>query len=536
MSAPSSFVANGHLADGFLRSAHLYPDRTALVVDDERLTYAQLASTAAAIAGALGEHKPDGGPSRTAVLGERSVGAFAGVLGTLLRGDAYVPLNPTFPATRNQALLSRTRCRALVVDRGSLPHLDGILAGAEEELLIVAPELEDVSDLRSRWRAHTVIGATDLPEADPPDRLQAPAADASAYLLFTSGSTGTPKGVVVAHRNVVHFIRAITERYNLSPEDRVSQTFALTFDLSVFDMFVTWEAGAALHCLPSKALLKPGAYIREHELTMWFSVPSTAMFMRRFGELKTGAYPSLRWSLFAGEALPVEVAEAWAEAAPHSIVENLYGPTEATIACTVYRWNAQRPRAEFPLGIVPIGRPTPAMHALVVDPELNEVPAGVDGELLVAGPQVTPGYLDDPARTEAAFVVPPGRSDVYYRTGDRVRLSAGGDLHYIGRMDHQIQVLGHRVELGEIECAARAAAGVDSVAALGWPRTAAGAAGIVLFVAAPEVDVKTLHTNLAAHLPEYMVPRTIHVLSELPLNPSGKIDRRALEARLAERA
>ncbi len=153
-----------------------------------------------------------------------------------------------------------------------------------------------------------------------------------------------PKGVLVAHRNVTPLIRGMAERYEIDEHDRCSQTFDLTFDLSVFDMFVAWERGASVHCLTDKTLLKPGGFIRDHELTVWFSVPSVAVFLRRFGMLTPGRYPSLRWSLFCGEALPVEIAEAWAAAAPNSIVENLYGPTEATIACTVYRWDGERSR------------------------------------------------------------------------------------------------------------------------------------------------------------------------------------------------
>ena len=147
-----------------------------------------------------------------------------------------------------------------------------------------------------------------------------------AYLLFTSGSTGRPKGVGVTHANATAFLHAVGERYDFGPDDRFSQTFDMTFDLSVFDMFVAWSAGGCL-CVPTqRQLIKPGRFIEDHELTVWFSVPSTGVFMRRLGELKEGRYPSLRWSLFCGEPLPVAVADAWARAAPASTVENLYGP------------------------------------------------------------------------------------------------------------------------------------------------------------------------------------------------------------------
>lgn len=521
-----------HLAAGFVSSAQAFPDRPALAVDARSWSYEELLHASAAIMSALKEHTRGGGPPWTAVFAHRSLVAYAGVLGALLRGHGYVPLNRKFPVLRTKAMFERSGCRAIVVDNASLPQLDELLEGAPQETLVVAPELDDVRDLRSRLAGHLVLGRSEMQDAPTP-ALARPGPDAVAYLLFTSGSTGQPKGVMVAHRNVAPLVRAMADRYGVDAHDRCSQTFDLTFDLSVFDLFVAWERGACVHCLPDKTLLKPGGYIREHELTVWFSVPSTAMFLQRFGMLKAGSYPSLRWSLFCGEALPVGVAEAWAAAAPNSIVENLYGPTEATIACTVYRWEGERSRAESRLGAVSIGRPTPGMSALVADEELRDVGEEREGELLVAGPQVTLGYLDDPERTRSAFVVPPEKTEIHYRTGDRVVQASNGMLHYLGRLDHQVQVHGHRVELGEVESAIRDATGTVAVVALGWPVLDSGVGGIVAFVAGEEsLDIAALREALAARLPDYMLPREVHVLPELPLNANGKFDRRALRARL----
>ena len=361
------------------------------------------------------------------------------------------------------------------------------------------------------------------------------APDDIAYLLFTSGSTGIPKGVMVAHRNVRHFLDAMSERYRLTAEDRLSQAFDLTFDLSVFDMFMGWEAGACVCVLPASAQLKPAMWVVEQGLTVWFSVPSLALLMKRFGMLKPGRFPSLRWSLFCGEALPAELVVAWAEAAPESVVENLYGPTELTIACTLYRWDPARSPAESTAGLVPIGAPYPGMTTLIADDELREVEVGAEGELLLAGPQVTPGYWQDPEKTAAAFVVPPDQSAVYYRTGDLVRRPADGSpITYVGRVDHQVKINGYRVELGEIEAAIRDAAEVDEVVALGWPRTATGAAGVAAFVAAEALDVDALRASLAARLPDYMMPSSIHLLANMPLNSNGKFDRHALVRLLAD--
>jgi amino acid adenylation domain-containing protein len=523
-----------HLAAGFARSASAFPHRPALAVGARTWSYEELLHASAAIAALLMEYSSQDGPPRTAVFAHRSFVAYTGVLGALLRGHCYVPLNRKFPVRRTKTMFDRSRSRALVVDNESLPQLGELLAGAPNGTLVVAPELEDVRELKDRFSEHVVLGRDSMTDVEVPS-LGLPDSDEAAYLLFTSGSTGEPKGVMVAHRNVGPFVRAMADRYGVNEYDRCSQTFDLTFDLSVFDLFVAWERGACVYCPPDKTLLKPGGYIRDHELTVWFSVPSTGMFLQRFGMLKPNSYPSLRWSLFCGEALPVDVAEAWAAAAPQSIVENLYGPTEATIACTLYRWDGERSREESRLGVVPIGRPTPGMSAVVVDEELREVGEEEEGELLVAGPQVALGYLDDQERTRSAFVVPPTMTKTHYRTGDRVVRGSDGVLHYLGRLDQQVQVHGHRVELGEIESEIREATGTAAVVALGWPLTDSGVGGIVAFIGGGDAfDVRDLRTKLAERLPDYMLPREMHILPELPLNPNGKFDRNALRARLEE--
>jgi amino acid adenylation domain-containing protein len=514
------------LSCGFFHWAAESPGRPALEIEGRSLSYGELARQARIIVATLLEHARSEEPSLTAVLAHRSVTAFAGVLGVLARGHGYVPLNPGFPPARNRAMLERSGCEALIVDSGARAHVSGLLKGLDRDLLLVLPDEQDVEPYARLWAPHRVVGAPEPGASDLPE----PAfvrSDEPAYLLFTSGSTGIPKGVGVSHANVRAFLDAVAERYDFSAADRFSQTFNLTFDLSVFDMFAAWDRGACVCCPSDKSLLNPADFIRRSEITVWFSVPSIALFMRRLRVLKPASFPTLRWSLFCGEALPAALARDWSEAAPSSIVENLYGPTEATIACTSYRWDYRRSPDEFELGLVPIGHPLGAMSTLVVGDDLREAQPGEAGELLLSGPQVVEDYWNDEEATSRAFVSIDGRS--YYRTGDRVRRPAGkGPLRSLGRLDTQIKVLGHRVELGEVEAAIRDETGVDAVVAVGWPSSPSGAAGIAAFVADTRLDSEALRAALACRLPGYMVPREVRLLSELPVNANGKWDRGAL--------
>jgi len=520
------------LVAGFVRSYREHPNRPALEVGGRVLTYADLMRESATIANALERNAPRTGPPLTAVFGRRSKTAYAGVLAALLRGHGYVPLNPLFPPERTQLMLVRSQCCALVVDDDATSQLPQILDGVDRRLLVVLPDDADVGALRRRFRTQTFMGSADLETVE---AYETPDVDdeALAYLLFTSGSTGTPKGVAVAHRNVRAYLDYMTSLYGVHPEDRVSQLAEMTFDASVFDIWLPWERAACLCCPSDTELRRVDRFIRGSAISICFSVPSAAIVLQRLGLLREDRFPSLRVTVFCGEPLPGDVASAWAAAAPNSIVENLYGPTELTVSCTRYRWTDTSPH-DVHLGLVPIGFPHPGMDMLIVDEEtLRPVNHGEAGELLMTGAQMTLGYWDDPERTDAAYVIPPGESRRFYRTGDRVdRRSEDGLLRYLGRVDHQIKVRGYRVELGEVEAAVREESGLQAVVAVGWPRTESGVSGIEVFVEGVEADLDGLPERLGRRLPYYMIPRRIHLFERLPLNANGKFDRHALVARL----
>jgi len=531
---PTAFDVTDHrsLRSGFLASAVAHAGRPALVVGSQTIEYGELERRARVLARAIVDAV--GRPAeRVGVFASRSEVAYAGTLGALCSGAAFVPLNRKFPVERSRSMVRQSRLDAIIVDKQSAADLRAVLDGIGSTTVVVVPE-EGVSvDAPSGCR---VIDAAELAAMQPLEDLPPALADDLAYLLFTSGTTGEPKGVGVSHANVLHYLDVMSDRYALAPDDRCSQTFDQTFDLAVHDLFMTWSAGACLYAMQSIELLSPARFVSKHGLTCWFSVPSAPALALKKNLLKPGSMPSLRLSLFCGEALPVGTATAWQAAAPDSVVENIYGPTELTIACFAYRWNSETSPSDAVNGIVSIGRPLPGLGAIIVDDQLRPLEGGATGELLVCGPQTTPGYWGDPEKTADRFVevaVSDARRKRFYRTGDRVVRQPSGDYAYIGRVDHQIKVLGFRVELAEVEAAMLGQPGVSQAVAIGWPLEDGRALGIVGFVLGDGVATSdTMRLALTTTLPDYMVPSRVVAVEEFPLNANGKVDRKRLAEQL----
>ncbi|MBX7165600.1 MAG: amino acid adenylation domain-containing protein [Pirellulales bacterium] len=515
----------------FLQAAAVYPDRPALHVQGKCQTYAQLRDRVGRVARVLSRQNFPV-PRLGAVFGSRTAAVYEGLLGTLVAGAGYVPLNPRFPAARNRFMLETSGATTLVADHHFVEQQDEILSEVERPLCVVLPEVADAGEYRRRFPRHEFFGASDLEAASPLKEAPAVCDDALAYILFTSGSTGAPKGVMVTHRNVMHYVECMSRRYCIGPTDRFSQTFDLTFDVSVSDMFVCWPNGACL-CVPTaNDMLAPAKFIREQQVTVWFSVPSVGILMKRMNLLKPEAFPSVRWSLFAGEPLPASIAAAWKIAAPDSHVENLYGPTEATITCTVHRFD---PADDARDGTVPIGRALPGLSAAIVDEHLQLVPAGEIGELCIAGAQVAAGYWQDPEKTADKFVAMSwhaGPDNRWYRTGDLACVNEQGDILYRGRADEQVKIRGFRVELMEIEHVLKSAAGTEFVAVLAYPRNELGPLGTTAFLSGSTVDPESILAVARERLPNYMVPQELIFLPEMPLNANGKIDKKSLKQHL----
>jgi amino acid adenylation domain-containing protein len=396
---------------------------------------------------------------------------------------------------------------------------------------VVIPDLKRADipvELRREGRA--CFGREDVIPPSSWSMQRANAPDETAYIMFTSGSTGRPKGVRVQQGNVLSYLSSAQALLRLEHHDRATQLFDLTFDLSVHDLFVTWAAGACLYAFQDVDLLAPLEMVRRHALTTWFSVPTLAARARRRLQATPGALESLRLSLFCGEALAPELAREWQRAAPRSAIFNLYGPTETTIAVTAFKVGS----VHLPdnLATVPIGRPFAGQQAVVLDEDGQVATAGAAGELLIGGSQVTAGYLDDDASTQANFVDGRpwgGAGGRWYRTGDLAKYDDRFGLIFLGRRDLQAKINGYRVELLEVESVLRQAANCELVAAVPWPQHEhGGAGGIVGVLCGSRVTPKEVIRRCASSLPVYMLPRQILSVSEMPLNSSGKIDRDAL--------
>jgi non-ribosomal peptide synthetase component F len=313
--------------------------------------------------------------------------------------------------------------------------------------------------------------------------------------------------------------------YALTPDDRVAETADLSFDISVSNMFVTWNAGASLHILNAAAMFSLVKFVRRHELTVWYSVPSVIPLLQKTKALTPACMPSLRLTFFAGEPLPVAAAEAWRAAAPNSRVENLYGPTEATVVCLRQRVETSV-RATAERGIVAIGKPFQGARVAILDENLRFAKPGEKGEIALAGPQLSAGYWGRPDLTALRFPTLDGER--WYLTGDFGVEDGDGVFHHLGRIDNQVKVRGNRVELEEIEEHLRRLGMTNDAAAVAWPIEHGSASGIVGFVAGAKATCEKLAQDLRLALPSYMAPSAIIELERLPLNDNGKIDRKAL--------
>ncbi|MBM7114700.1 non-ribosomal peptide synthase/polyketide synthase [Archangium primigenium] len=487
----------------FEAQAQRTPDAVAVQMGEDSLTYRQLDARANQLAHhllSLGV-----GPDvRVGLCVERSLHMVVGLLGILKAGGAYVPLDPSYPAERLAFMLRDSLTPILLTQE----HLADELP-VQSELLVL---------LDAEW--DTFIAAQ--PESSP----QAPVLpEHLAYVIYTSGSTGTPKGTLLHHRGLCNTGLATASAHGFHPGSRVLQFAASSFDASVCEVFSTLLAGACL-VLASREDILPGAPLLS--LLTSQRVSAVTLTPSVLSQLEPQQLPGLETLISAGETCSPELLARWA---PGRSFLNAYGPTEVTICASIT--GALQPGQ--PLSI---GRPLPNVQLFVLDAHLHPVPVGVPGELFVAGPGLARGYLGRPELTAERFVPNPFAShgERLYRTGDKVRRLADGQLEFLGRLDSQVKLRGFRIELGEVENALRAHASVHQAAVV--LREDSGHKRLVAYLvpaSGQSLDSSALHQHLKARLPEYMVPSAFVPLSALPLTSSGKLDVAALPALDGER-
>jgi amino acid adenylation domain-containing protein len=501
----------------FFHHARLTPDRQALSFHDRTWTYGEVLARVEAIM-ALLEQGAWTSERRVAILATQDVYTYAGILAVLASGRAYVPLHPHNPPERMWSCVQQAETRVL------------LQSGAESEMASwLGAEHPEIAVIDTTVDPRGTVLREPVP-AQPADL---------AYILFTSGSTGLPKGVPIYHRNLSAFFEALLGQvgFDFGPEDRFLQMFDLTFDLSIMAAFTPLILGATAYIPPEKGVgyFNVQRLLEKERITVALMVPSVLSFLERY--LDQIQLPHLRRSLFCGEALPASLAEKWLRCAPNARLFNVYGPTEATIFCTAYEL-PRTTNVQSHHGVVSIGRPMAGTRLLVLGENGALVDEGDTGELCLAGAQVTDKYWNNAERTGQAFVDLAIGSQVLrsYRTGD-LAFERDGEFFFCGRSDHQVKIAGYRVELGEIEFHARNLPGVTNAAAVA-ERDAAGSYTLHLFLQvadATDAGAPARHrTELAKHLPVYMIPKKINLLSALPLNQNGKIDRPRLAQQVKE--
>lgn len=474
-----------------------YKNRNAFFIQGVFYTYAELGKRITQIRTQIRTIPED--EKTIGVWATDAIETYASIFAIWFEGRIFVPLHPDAPKERNERILHEAGIKYL------LSH-DPVAFATVNVISTGAPGLTTTQEMP--------LGET---------------ANDLAYILFTSGTTGLPKGVPVSVANLTAFVTAFfSAGYTITEEDRFLQNFDLTFDLSFMCYLIPLLKGACCYTVPHNVIKFTYVYdlIEEQQLTVALMVPSTLHYLRPYFNEITA--PAMRYSLFCGEALFLDVVTEWQKCVPNALVQNVYGPTENTIFCTAYTLNKDgENKAQH--GVVSIGQPMKGTSAIVVDENDAPVPANTKGELCLAGPQLTPGYWNNEAKNATAFFNANhnGMNTRFYRTGDVCHIDEDGDIMYWGRTDEQVKIQCYRIELSEIEYFARQALADINVVAIAF-RNKIGNNDLALFIESDHFPTDALKKKLAENLPHYMMPNAFKFIPSLPVNINGKTDRNAL--------
>ncbi|MEM9459455.1 MAG: amino acid adenylation domain-containing protein [Myxococcota bacterium] len=513
------------LHEGFFEQAQRRPDAVAVVAADRTLDYRTLALLARRVGHRL---RRAGVEARTpvavvAVMMEKGWEQVVAVLGVLAAGAAYLPIDPGLPEARSADILTRSGVRLVLTQSHVRPLLS--VPDSVEVICVDDPELEGG------------------PSAPLPSRQQS---TDLAYVIFTSGSSGRPKGVMIDHRGAWNTIVDINRRFGIDAEDRVLALSALSFDLSVYDIFGPLAAGGAVVMPRPGDTREPSRWarlVKDHRVTIWNSVPAFMSVLVDYADGDRGALlGSLRLVMLSGDWIPLALPDQVRALPGRPAVVSLGGATEASIWSILYpiEHPSEHPSdtAEPAWRSIPYGRPMDNQTFHVLDDALEPCPDWVPGMLYIGGIGVAQGYLGDPERTARSFVLHPRTGERLYRTGDRGRFVPGRRpedrllIEFLGREDLQVKIQGFRVELGEIEVALGRHPDVESAVVVARGERHADKQLVAYVVARRESPdlAEQLRRHLASLLPAYMVPARTVVLDRLPLSANGKVDRSKLPA------
>ena len=475
------------------RTAAKFGGRIAIEDSSETITYEKLRELGARIGSFLLEAEIHG---PVMVYLPKSIGAIASFMGAMYSGNVYVPTDPLAPPERLKRIIDTLKPACVITDRERSGESFGVPVVVYEDAILHSEDCEALK--------RSVNGVKD---SDP------------IYVIFTSGSTGTPKGVTIPHRGVIDYSKWVVSEFGFSQDTVLASQAPLYFDNSVFDIYGAIRSGAKLCIIPDSLLRFPSKlpeFLREKGITDFLWVPTVMINVANSGALEGVSLPKLRTVAFAGEVMPNAQLNIWRKALPDCRYANLYGPTEITDVCCFYDVKKQFADHD-PL---PIGKARKNMSAYILDEDMHPVKCGDTGELCIAGSALALGYWNQPELTNRAFVQM-GYERIY-RTGDLCHMSEDGELIYEGRMDGQIKVKGNRIELGEVENAARCIEGVLNCCALFDSVNKE----IVLFVeSGGTLPFRRFNLALKQFIPGYMLPSRMEVYEKLPLTPNGKIDR-----------
>ena len=472
------------------------PDRPAHVSEGRVLTYGALVHQARSLAAALTSTLPDD-RSPIAIVGHKEPEILVGFLGAALARHPYVPIDDGTPAARGQRIRERA-------------HVSTTLTTRDVATLVR-------SHAPAPWRT-----------PDPAD---------TCYIMFTSGSTGEPNGVMIPWACLTSFVTWLNGEQGFAEQQEVFLNQAVfSFDLSVMDLYPSLSTGGTLVSLTRNDIADFSRLYRTlsaADLTVWVSTPSFARLCLAEPTFGASMLPRLRRFLFCGETLTPEDARQLLTRFPDASVWNTYGPTEATVATTSIRVTHDVLARH---SVLPVGRTKPGTTIrITADGSLDALPDGDAGEIVIAGDNVSPGYVGDPVLTCRKFQRMDGMPA--YRTGDLGRME-DGLLFFHGRRDDQIKLRGHRIELGDVEASLCAIQGVSAAVVLPMTRNGAVDALAAFVIASGRADepeparLRWLRGEVQRHLPRYMHPRTMHFVDRFPMTANGKIDRRELLARL----